>query len=239
MPSNHLYTTYECSTGATLHVLRTQASNIKLVDYNGNGNIEDNEDFGVNGGFFSTSTMNPLSIAISDGTVICNSNNWLGGGVVGYNGSNIFCMTDVQNASSVTGCNRSGTWAQGGFSMWLGDSDWRAKMLEETPMPDHYNVKRQRTVLVADTTNKIVWLIVVTTNSFTFEGIRDVVKEYMGVIGYTITDTPNGVSRFKGLILDGGSSSQMRVKNSGDRVIFKAANENRDLHQCIVLRNQN
>lgn len=179
-----------------------------------------------------------MSIAISDGTVICDDNHWLGGGVVGYDGSGIVQMTNIQSANSLGTLKGSGKWAQGGFSMWLENSNWASKMAEETPLPDHYNSARQRTVLVADSTNKIVWFIV-TINGFTFEGIRNVVKEYFGTIGYTINDTSGGVSRFKGLILDGGGSSQIRVKNSSDSIIFKAADSTRGLYQCVVLRDQN
>lgn len=235
MPSNHIYSNYVTNSGATLYVLRTAASNIKLVNYGGSGNINSHSDIGVNGGFFS---QNPLSIAISDGTVICNDNHWLGGGVVGYNGSGIVQMTHVQSGDAISSSLRgSGKWAQGGFSMWLGCSNWANKMSDETAMPDHYNVARQRTVMVANTSNNIVWLIV-TLDGFTFSGIRSAVKEYLATIGYTINDTPNGVSNFKGLILDGGGSSQIRVKNSQNGIVFKAANSSRGLYQCIVLRNQ-
>lgn len=235
MATNHTYSTYSIN-GKTLHILKTAASNIKLVNYAGSGNLEDHSDFGSNGGFFST---HPLSIAISDGVTICDDNHFLGGGIVGYNGSEIVYMTHVQSADALSSSVRGqGKWAQGGFSMWLGCSSWESKMLEETPMPDHYNVARQRTVLVADTTTKNVWLIS-TTNGFTFADIRAAVIAYFGSIGYTINETSGGVSRFKGLILDGGGSAQLRAKKSNNTVVFNAANTNRDLYQCIVLRNQN
>lgn len=51
MPSNHIYNSYVTSSGATLYTLRTAASNIKLKNYTGNGNLNSHSDIGVNGGF--------------------------------------------------------------------------------------------------------------------------------------------------------------------------------------------
>lgn len=211
MATNHTYSTYGIN-GKTLHILKTAASNIKLVNYGGSGNLEDHSDFGTNDGFFNT---HPLSIAISDGVTICDDNHFLGGGIVGYSGSEIVYMTHVQSADALSSSVRGpGKWAQGGFNMWLGCSNWENKMLEETPRPDHYYAARQRTVLVADTMTKNVWLIS-TTNGFSFADIRAAVISYFGSIGYTINESASGVSRFKGLILDGGGSVEIRVRTPG------------------------
>lgn len=49
MAANHTYSTYSIN-GKTLHILKTAASNIKLINYAGSSNWKNHSDFGFNSG---------------------------------------------------------------------------------------------------------------------------------------------------------------------------------------------
>lgn len=127
MAQKHTYHTGSHS-GKILHVLSTPASNIRLYNLGGRSCLRNSAYYGINGGWFSNRALN---LALNDGKIIGPgtmegaANNWCGD-AISWNGSNLKAYTPIQDMASLDAdvCNGTpGTWAQGGFSMFLGNSN--------------------------------------------------------------------------------------------------------------------
>lgn len=246
MPTQYEYITKTSKNGIKLHIMKTNASNIMLRNLKCEHNLFDRIYFGINGGFFSwTKNGNRyrvLNLAKCDGAVVGPnsddgiSNGWLGGGVIYWDGKYLKCLTGEPTieASEIPGTKDTGTWAQGGYSMWLGDKKAKERSLEEVNNDDQYgylsNSAKGRTALVADLTYKKVYLIV-TPSSNTFTTFKQAIEEYLN-----ITEGDTASSRYKGIMLDGSGSSQMKAKNSSGDVVEIRGDE-RNLCEIIALRN--
>lgn len=230
MTTNYTRKSYTASNGIKLDVIKTDASNIMLVDLAGKKNLAESGYTGVNGGFFSYASGNILSLAKCDGKVLCDSNNWLGAAAIYWNSKALnYINGDRQlTASDIPGTSRTGTWAQGGYYMWLGADDALDRAMDDVGQDDGgylTGTATGRTALVADIIHQDVYLIV-TNNSNRFITFCRAIEEYLDI---TPGSVPSG--QFHGVMLDGGGSSQLC-----DKGVFIADGDKRDLHEAIVLR---
>lgn len=242
-----------------LHIIKTAASNIKLTTLN---TAEDGENpldvmktlaqtnyIGVNGGFFLSDitsiggTPRPqqlVNIATQDGNVVGPSwegtNNGTGTGAVGWNGSQLSCYTNVTSKNNISFSGNPGTWVQGGIALWLGYSQWRTKVdaqkgdKEYLVDEDYLTEGSSRTAMIAQMNTNEVYLIM-TTGAPTFAEFRTAVQLYFG-----INDGAQANNSIQGVMLDGGISSQMRVKD-GAYIQNLPLLGNRKLAQLVVLKN--
>lgn len=233
MPTNYRYINQTTANGIELHIIKTDASNIMFRNFKLGQSLTDSIFFGVNGGFFSGSTA--LNIAKCDGVHYGRSNNGnLGGGIICWNGTSLIIYTNrsMTDIDTIFKTNETGTWAQGGYSMWLGASDARERSLEEVHNDDKYgyltNAASGRTALVADLDTDTIYLIV-TNDSNTFTTFRKAIQYY-----FNIPETKPS-SRYRGIMLDGSGSSQLRAKKSNGALV-KVEGDGRELCQVIVMR---
>ncbi|GAA0385113.1 phosphodiester glycosidase family protein [Paenibacillus motobuensis] len=196
----------------TLHVLKTDPSNISFSSIN--DNVVQSGISGINGGFFWENQL--LSIAVMDGIPVNGSPEEYGSGWFNTKyarGTMVYDrvtkMVNVQRASSVVDLYMTDAtrfWAQGGISMNLqDDSNWyRIAVKEEgLPFPD---VERLRSGMAYDNDGKVY--LVVTSTKCTAEEFRTAMKR--------MTDAGN---LNEAIFLDGDGSSQLladKVKLKGD-----------------------
>lgn len=171
-----------------------------------------------------------LSLAKCDGTVLCSSNNWLGAGAIYWNSKVLNAITGNRQltTSDILGINRTGTWAQGGYSMFLGASDAYSRAMADVGQDDGGYLRYSasgRTALVADILNQKVYLIV-TNSTNTYSSFRSAIEDYLGIT----VGNPSG--QYKGIMLDGSGSSQMAVNGT-----YIASGDQRELYEVIALRN--
>lgn len=248
MANNHTYieTTYN---GLTLHMIRTDASNITLKNLRCYKNLKQSGYYGINGGFFNlanapTNPRRVISLAKVDGDVVGpnandgNSNNWCGGGIIVWNGTKLSALFNnpVTDAADISGTSKAGTWAQGGISLWLGYSDyWNAVATGNggtRPEQVLRSIKKARTGLVADMNRNHVYLIV-TADKCNYDNFRAAIQGY-----FSITDGSAVNARYAGLMLDGSGSSQLRITRSTatDVEIWGDESDKRYLAEVIVLK---
>ena len=212
-----------------IHVLRTPASNIKLKNYNKNNDrnlqkILDAGDYGVNGAFFNAgddADLAILMIAMQDGNPVGPGNQGMNNGNtmcksgIGWNGTNLLGYQGSLSSANTTGSHfsSSGTWLQGGIGLYLGNGNWKNLMQSEFADQDYYVESNLRTALVARLDDKKVDLIV-SEFACTVADFREMIERYTGIAAY-----PTASSRFYGIMLDGGRSSQMVVKKDDGSVI--------------------
>lgn len=247
MAENHYYKTGTYN-GLLLHMIRTKASNITLKNLRCKQSLKESGYYGVNGGFFNlpSSPKNPgrvISLAKIDGDVVGpdekdgNSNNWNGGGIIVWNGRQLSALFNEPNtdASDIPGTSARGTWAQGGISFWLGYSDYYDAV--ETgnggtrPAQTSDGNLRARTAMVADMDTNYVYLIV-TENECNYKAFRKAIQEY-----FDITDGSRVDSRYAGIMLDGGGSTQMKVNRSNGQDV-ELLGDGRDIAEVIVLKDE-
>ena len=246
------YHTYHNGTysGINLHVLTTNASNIQLVNLNEKSSLKGSSYYGINGGFFVMGENLLISLALNNGYQVGpgeqgTDNKWNGGGAIAWNGYAFEVYTPIQTksqlSSKVAGGSSNclpGTWAQGGYSMFLGASDWYSRIKSELSGadPSADQTKAGGSGMVADTLSKTVHLYV-TKDVTSFTTFRRAVQAHIG-----ISDGGNVNSRYKGLFLDGSYSSQMKAKKPDGsstvvNVDWSAEGKVRSLTQIVALRN--
>lgn len=241
MAKNHTYEKITCN-GMALHILGTAASNITLKNLQCKKTLKQSGEYGCNGGFFNfaDASQNPrrvISLAKVDGHVVGpndndgNINN-NGAGVILWNGSQLVCLTNHLEAhvDDIPDTDEEGTWAQGGISFWLGYSDFRNATIKEmgyTPAQINGN-STGRTAMVADLNTNTIYLIV-TRASCSYGSFRTAIQQKFG-----IKDGSSVNERYKGIMLDGSASSQMKANNSSGKDVEITAT--RALAEIIVLR---
>ena len=85
--------------------------------------------------------------------------------------------------------------------------------------------------MVVDTQTGYVYLIV-TMNAVTYEVFRAAMMNFLN-----LTDGTSASTRFLGVFLDGGDSSQLRAKDPNNSSVYLHANKERPLPVAITLRN--
>lgn len=226
----------------TIHIIRTDASNIKLVNLK-QKSLSGGGVYGINGGFFDPGTNNILNIARCDGAYVGpnaapyngSHNRWCGNGVIYRRADGKMFFVEGQDAltepalAPVNTLTGQGTWAQGGAGMYLGKSDWITSA--ETYFPFKMNVARQgRTALVVDNETGFAYLIVNKANNLTYIQLRQAIMTF-----FNLTDGASASTRYLGLFLDSGTSTQMRClspKNGSVNIGAGGA-----LNEVITLRN--
>ena len=232
MAANYTYKTHTYG-GVKLHIIETKASNIKLVNtaQDGSANtLASSNNYGINGAFFVMSENKEehanmvLNIAYYNGVCMKtggkNENdaihNNVGKGIVGWDGTYARYHENVEYADELDYINGKNTWAQGGVALWLGTKYWKDKFIEQNAdrYIDETAYPAYRTAMICDlgTSNKVY--LIITTNTTTVEKFRAAIEDL-----FDINDDSGLASEdFQGIMLDGGSSTQMYVddKNIGN-----------------------
>lgn len=237
MATNYTYYSFS-HVGLRYYVLKTKASNIQLVSfqtkYGEDKFIKDTPYYGMNASFFEEATSTILNIAYQDGTYVGPdtqgyTNDGCGTGIVCWNGLRLRQYNDVQNGSSTLVPKTSGSWAQGGFSLYLCDPDWK----------DKFNVQRQRDpklltslsprtgILINENTND-VFLFMAPGIISTVEGLRNAMMSDAG-----ITEGGNS-GPWKAILTDGGASTQMFC---AEYAVLPLGSLQRKVPQIIALKN--
>lgn len=154
----------------------------------------------------------------------------VGNGAIAWNG-NTWTLSNYTNApsySSIGFSTQANTWAQGGFHLWLGYTDWRTQFMAQPDASTFINGSAYRTAMIANTTTKNVYLIV-TLQSVTISAFRSAIQSYLN-----ISDGSQLNSTYNGILLDGGGSSQLRAKDSSGNVVN--ISQSRPLAQIVVLK---
>jgi|GEM_PF-1815470 len=244
-PANHQYIsgTYK---NIPLQIIKTYANHITLRTLNRTSSLTSSNYYGINGGWFDINypngkpaPVNTLNISMQNGSIVpgdtanpSNSGgsiNNIGMGAIYWTGSALrFVRTSW--ASNISNTSSTGTWAQGGVYLYLGNSSWYDKVStnEQCPYAYYTSPSEGRTAIVANTNNNQVYLII-TTGSQNLTAFRAAIQSYLG-----ITDGSSDNSIYKGLLLDGGGSSQLKCKNSSGTEISQP-NRTRNLTQIITL----
>lgn len=228
MPENYTYTTHTYN-GTKIHIISTPATNIRLNNYAKDGvanSVIDSVSYGVNGSFFVMSPIENSNEKKNDVLNICTYNgtpvgsrdvdamyNHIGDGAIAWNGSHILSFTNVRYSDDISFSTESDTWCQGGIALWLGDSNWQTKFKNQRAAGDYLNSNKERTAMIANMNTDRIFLIV-TEDKVTTPEFRATIQSYLG-----ITDASNPSNTYKGIMLDGGGSAQMRIENASGKVV--------------------
>lgn len=232
MLADHDYIT-ATHNGLSLHMIRTDPNNIELVTLNEQDNLYSSTRYGINGGFFDLGDNNMITLAISNGSSLC-WNNQVGHGVLTWNTTSFGMEWAITGSDLSANLTATHSWGQGGIRLILGynESSWRSNLISSTEATASFIDLRspRRTGIVADTSTNKVYLIVSNTNC-DITAFRKAISQYFG-----IQEGEQASSRYLGLSLDGGSSSQLKAKQNGSNVYVNSVGRN--LRQIVALRNE-
>jgi hypothetical protein len=209
-------------------------------------NLQGSSYYGINGGFFDfNSNRNINNVAINDGNVVETTpdspnrsgidNSFCGRGVCYYNARSGLVGIEMgiqnMNNSSLSGLIRiAGAWAQGGRGLSLANSNWR-NLETAHPFTEKWEYTASgMSAMVVNSSTKDVYLIVYNGSNISPATFRIAIQTYFG-----IQDTAGGSSNYKGILLDGSGSSQMKAKNSSGTVV-NVTGDSRALVQIITLK---
>lgn len=220
---SHTYSQYNYNT-KTLRIIQADPKNIKLVNFvkeTGNPKqLRNTSYFGVNGSWFNSGgNNNILNIAYQSGKCMGTSGtdgkkNTVGSGLTLWTGSALRHYDDVLSINDIDLPTVQNSWAQGGIALHLGNKNWKS-LVEDQPNGGYYlDGNDRRTAMVADLTSKKIYLIMTNLDS-SFSEFRDALCDYLNISDRSSSDN----SRYKGLMLDGGASSQLRAKTSDNVIV--------------------
>lgn len=227
------YFTYTASNKVVLHVVTTPPKTIKLLNYEKVGTLVSSKYYGINGGWFNMSTglsdHRTLSIAMQDGEPVGpedtikqdglvqdGSTNCIGRAVIAYNGGTINYYQRINVASEIPNIDGIGRWAQGGVALNLGKIDWTADVYEANCAVESH----AWTAMVADmrSSNRVIYLIVAkdpnNRKGLTPRIFRTAIEEMLNIVDGNVES-----ATYKGILLDGSKSSQMRALDSAGGVV--------------------
>lgn len=234
MANNHTYTVKTCN-GLKLHVIKTAVTNIKLLTLNEKQNLAESSYYGINGGYFDMGHNNMLSFAMSDGEILCWSNNDIGFGMLSWDTIASRLEFGTTGAELTAYLGNYGAWGQGGHRLILGYNNWRKDMIavNELTAKAIDEKKNGRTALVVDIIDNQAYLIVARdandSNTIDVTKFRTALNEY-----FSLTEGSTESPRYKGIMLDGSYSSQLKAKDGNTTVNIKGAR--RPLCQIVALR---
>lgn len=216
-----------------LHTIKADARNIKLILQSPVKSMKNSGREGCNGGFFGLQTGIPSTIAVSDGTALCGTNSDNGRGCICWNGFNLTMETGIATVNDLSAyLGDFGSWGQGGFNLRLGSSSWREDLQADEWLTDKFldnSGCAGRTAMVANVRTNEVHLIV-TNSKATVPAFRTAVMKL-----FSISDSATENSTYKGILLDGSGSSQMRANVNGT-VTDVATGDKRGVAQIIAIR---
>lgn len=223
------------SNGIYLHIISTTAQDIELVNLQ-YGKLRTSEYYGMNGGWYNPigSTRQVISLAFSNGhnvgpASIDGDQNYVGSGVMYWSGSTLKVVSGVTSPSGLP-IYANGTWAQGGYSMHLGNTNWAELTLAEPAAANvFYDSRAGKSAMVAHMSQKRVYLVI-TQNAATWETFRTAIQNYMGISDMGANDS----TTLQGIFLDGSGSSQMKSKSNG----YIESSDNRALCQIVAIRSE-
>ena len=214
-----MYTSHKATeNGMTLHIIETDASNIRPVQLLKTSNLKGSNEYGINGGWYTSTkpddnNCNILNIAVSGGRPVgggVNNKNeprdgsvsTVGKHAIFYTGSYMGYMeaTNYEDLPGVKGNSRA--WAQGGVAMSLGNQNWVSVVNKAVDVnSDHEGLSA---IVVNLDTNKVY--LIATAKNVNYVEFRSAIQSYLGLKDSAATNDP----AWKGLFLDGGASTQLR-----------------------------
>ena len=242
------YYTYTASNKVVLHVVTTPPKTIKLLNYMKKGTLTSSTYYGINGGWFNMVTglsdKRVLNIAMQDGEPVGpedtikqdgviqdGSTNCVGRAAIAYNGGTINYYQSVRTADEIPNIKGAGRWAQGGVALNLGKTNWTADVEEANCAV----ATSAWTAMVADmrSYNRVIYLIVAKDpkngNNLTPRMFRTAIEEMLNIVDGDIAS-----ATYKGILLDGSDSSQMRALDPSDNVVTFGGSSGRALCQIIT-----
>lgn len=225
--------------GITLHVIETSPANIILKNIKRTA-VRNSGEFGINGAFFSMGVSDYLfyNIATNDGVAVgpdgsgeangSGSSSKVGRAALVFHNNMLKLIDPAERAATVQAQlgNPIAKWMQGGINLDLGNSNWKNNWYFDYGPS---STSTGRTAMVANTnTNKVYLIIGISTSAKSIEAFRSALQGY-----FDITDSANGTSIYKGIMLDGGGSSSMRAMVNGAAKNFGGT---RAINEMICLR---
>ena len=219
---------YSSHLPSPMYIYDTPSTNIKLRTLDQQKNLLESSYYGINGGWFNLGESGEigrglLNVTYCDGAPVGSASygtpprdgtaQTVGDAVIfccGYNAQlseEKVNIADGESALDIAGITHASSWAQGGIALSLGKQNWSNR---RDVSPNH--AANGWSAMVADCTTSTVYLIAVrdpgNKNTITQQNIRDAITEYFG-----ITEGSTVNSRYKGILLDGSDSTQMRFRN--------------------------
>ena len=181
-----MYTYHKATeNGMTLHIIETDASNIRPVQLLKTSNLKGSNEYGINGGWYTSTKPDDNN---------CNILN-IAGSYMGY-----MEATNYEDLPGVKGNSRA--WAQGGVAMSLGNQNWVSVVNKAVDVnSDHEGLSA---IVVNLDTNKVY--LIATAKNVNYVEFRSAIQSYLGLKDSAATNDP----AWKGLFLDGGASTQLR-----------------------------
>lgn len=218
-PTTHTYYKTVTSNGFTLHIIETNASNIRLINLQKGSTLANSGYYGINGGFFNRRISGGVdldandftchNIALNNGVEIgpngtgATNGDSTGHAVIAYYNNQIhYCAECMSKEDLKATLGGEAVWAQGGGALKLGDSNWTRRDL--CFGDDALVNSRGRTAIVANKSTKKIYLIVAqeSTNK-SIENFRTAIQQHFGI---TSSNTD-----YVGIQLDGGGSSALKA----------------------------
>lgn len=231
MATTYTYTSKTTTQGLTLHMIKTTPQQIEILDLNCQQTLAASKRYGINSGYFNMGEKpyDMLNLAMCDGQALEYRWHDCGWGFLSWNGQKIALEFATQGSEVKANLTAKGTWGQGGYRMLLGYKNWLDDMVSSTEATRSVLVTdttNARSAVVGDAQNNQVYLISTEgTKQFSMSTFRNAIAEALGINNNGSSES----SAYKGIILDGGGSTQFRCAE-------KKITTSRPLRQVMVLR---
>lgn len=241
MAATHTQTTWN---GKTVHVIEADLSSVSVVDI-GASSVNDSPYYGVNGTFFTGGAL--LGVAMNNGSAVRTGGSATAsacsvatkrGTMFHFDppiGTTFLDVAPVQNYSDYSGASSSNVkWAIGGYSLFLGST--------LTSTQYYANINGNGSVssctnAVANTENAFRLGPTTATQRTAIgykAGSKIVLAVFQSETAYEVRAFMLSQSCTKGVMLDGGGSSQLCWRNSNGTVgKYDPSGENRAVYSCV------
>lgn len=205
------------NTGRDVYIVKTKASNIELVNltsssYPKGKTIKNSGYYGMNASWYEEIKEGSdiysciLNIAYQDGKPLgalsqykYGQKNRVGDCLIYYKNGSVYYAEGVKDSSDSRVPKTSGSWAQGGMGLFLGNSNWLS-LFRNQPMTteDYSKGTAPRSGMVVNTNTKDVYLFAVPVASTDLISFRQIIMDYFGL--------KDGASNsyIRAILLDGG-----------------------------------
>lgn len=247
MATNYTCTNYTGPDRKNYLILKTSASNIRLVSNFKNGTcdtVRASGFYGMNASFFNSNTNKAiLNIAFQNGASVGTGQsvpspnggtakdgtvNLIGDSVVFWNGSALNCLNGILYSSNANIPKSPNTWAQGGIGLYLCNNAWKARYMAEYSAEAYpLDEVDARTGILINKSTRSVYLFACTSAIYV-SNLRDAMMAYAGL-------TEGGsAGNWVAIMTDGGRSTQLYTAENST-----AALRARGVPQIIALKNKN